>query len=85
MTGMIITLVAVILIYIIIYRKQDGENVYKYFSKQASFIYEQYAPYSFKVVREKIKDLGQEYTPKEYAIQIAIFSISAAIISYLYF
>ena len=50
-----------------------------------SSTYEKYAPYSFKVVREKAKELGQEYTSREYAVQVAIFGVAAAFISYLYF
>ena len=85
MTNLVFILCAVIIIFVFIYRKDTGENVYKYISRQARNVYDKYAPYSFKVVREKVKDLGQEYTPRQYAIQIAVFAISAAIISYLYF
>ena len=85
MTNLVFILCAVIIIFVFIYRKDTGENVYKYISRQARNVYDKYAPYSFKVVRNKVKDLGQEYTPKQYAIQIAVFAISAAIISYLYF
>ena len=85
MTNLVFVLVSVIAIFVIVYRKQNGENVYKFISSKAHFIYDQYAPYSFKVVRDKVKELGQEYTPKQYAIQIAVFAISAAVISYLYF
>ena len=85
MTNLVFVLVSVIAIFVIVYRKQNGENVYKFISNKAHFIYDQYAPYSFKVVRDKVKELGQEYTPKQYAIQIAVFAISAAVISYLYF
>ena len=46
---------------------------------------DRFAPYSFKVVREKTKELGQEYTPRQYAIQITLFASFAAVVSYLYF
>ena len=85
MTNLVFILCAVIIIFVFIYRKDTGENVYKYISRQARNVYDKYAPYSFKVVRDKVKDLGQEYTPKQYVIQIAVFAISSAIISYLYF
>lgn len=77
--------VAVIIIFVIAYRANTGGNVYKYISKQTGYIYDKYAPYSFKEIREKVKDLGQEYSKKQYMIQIAVFSISAFVISYLYF
>ena len=85
MNSLVIGLVAVIAIYVVVYRRNSGENVYKYVSRQVGNAYEKYAPYSFKEVREKVKELGQEYTPKQYALQIGIFAISAAVISYLYF
>ena len=62
-----------------------GNNFYKYVTTQVTNIYEKYAPYSFKIVREKVKELGQDYTPKQYAIQVIIFSLAAAVVSYLYF
>ncbi|HPF82942.1 MAG TPA: hypothetical protein PLV83_02080 [Bacilli bacterium] len=85
MSGFIFIVSAIIIVFILIYRKNTGENVYKYITTQFGVVYEKYAPFSFKVVRSKVKELGQEYTPKQYAIQIAVFSISAAVISYLYF
>ena len=85
MTFVVFVLVLVISVYVVVYRKQSGVNVYKYISEQVGNIYDKYAPYSYKEVRQKIKDLGQEYTAKQYAIQIAIFAASSAVISYLYF
>lgn len=78
-------IVAVILIFVIAYRANSGQNVYKYISNQTANIYERYAPYSFREIREKVKELGQEYTKRQYAIQIIVFSVSAFIVSYLYF
>ena len=80
-----IIVVAAILIFLYFYRKNVGDNSYKFIIKTAQNTYEKYAPYSFKVVREKAKELGQEYTPRQYAIQVAIFGIAAAFISYIYF
>ena len=81
----ILILVLFIVVFVISYRKSNGENVYKYMSKNASIIYEKYAPYSFKEVRQKVKDLGQEYTKKQYTLQVAVFSISSFLVTYLYF
>ena len=85
MEFVVFILVAFIVVFVMSYRNNKGDNIYKYISKQAGSIYDKYAPYSFKEVREKVKELGQEYTKKQYAIQIAVFSIGAAVISYLYF
>ena len=85
MTKIIFIAIALIIVFILIYRKNSGESVYKYITNQVGSLYDKYAPYSFKVVREKVKELGQEYTPKQYALQITVFAIGAAIVSYLYF
>lgn len=78
-------LIAFVIIFIIAYRNSAGTNVYKYVSKKVGNIYDKYAPYSFKEVREKVKELGQEYTKKQYTIQVVVFAAAAAVISYLYF
>ena len=36
-------------------------------------------------MREKIKELGLEYTPRQYTIQVVIFAGAAALIGYFYF
>lgn len=74
-----------IAVFVITYRMNNGENVYRFFISQVSNAYNKYAPYSFKEVRAKSKELGQEYTPKQYATQIVIFAAAAGGISYLYF
>ena len=71
--------------FVIIYRKNNGDNVYKFVSEQVTTAYDKYAPYSFKVVREKAKELGQEFTAKQYVTQVILFAGGAAVISYLYF
>ncbi len=82
--GIFVAIIFVV-IFIIVYRKNTGTNVYKYITAQVGSVYDKYAPYSFKVVRDKVKKLGQEYTSKQYAIQIIGFAAAAAVISYLYF
>ena len=74
-----------IAIVILLYRNYKGENVYKYIVDQVGAVYNKFAPYSFKVVREKTKELGQEYTVRQYTTQVALFALFAAVISYLYF
>ncbi|MDD2434717.1 MAG: hypothetical protein PHO63_00490 [Bacilli bacterium] len=81
----IFIIITIITLYIFIYRKNSGDNVYKYIITGATNAYEKYAPYSFKLVREKVKDLGQEYTTRQYIFQIIMFAAGAATVSYLYF
>ena len=80
---LIIMLVFVIFIYV--YRKSPGNAPYKYFTDTVSSVYDKYAPYSFRVVQQKAKELGQEYTVKQYTAQVVIFAGVAAAIAYLYF
>ena len=85
MTFIIFLIVLAIAIFIIVYRSNKKTNVYKFVNEKINFVYEKYTPYSFKVIRKKVKELGQEYTPRQYAIQIIVFAVSAAVITYLYF
>ncbi len=78
-------IIIVFVIAIYLYRNYKGENVGKYVLNQLQGMYDKFAPYSFKVVREKTKQLGQEYTPRQYAIQVALFASFASIVTYLYF
>lgn len=67
------------------YRNNNGTSVYKFFSDTSKELYDQYAPYSYKVMHDKIKELGLEYTKKQYLIQILIFASVAGIVGYVYF
>ena len=80
-----IILVGIIIIFAIIYWQNTGSASYKFVAKQFGGAYNKLAPYSFKVVREKAKDLGQEYTVKQYTSQVIIFGAGAAFVSYIYF
>ena len=70
---------------VLLYRHNPGENVYKFFVTNITNLYEKFAPYSFKTVREKAKELGQEYSSRQYLTQIALFAGFAGVIGYLYF
>ena len=86
MTLIIFLIVLTIAVFVVLYRNNsDTNNVYKFINKKVGVIYEKYAPYSFKVVRKKVKELGQEYTPRQYTIQVVVFAVSAAVVTYLYF
>ncbi len=78
-------IIIVFVIFIYLYRNYKGENVGKYVLDQVQGMYDKFAPYSFKVVREKTKQLGQEYTVRQYTIQVAIFASFAGVVTYLYF
>lgn len=78
-------LIALILIFIMTYRNSSGEGVYKYVKQTATVVYDQYAPYSYKVMHEKIKELGIEYSPRQYMIQVVTFAGVAGLVGYFYF
>ncbi|MBR2828119.1 MAG: hypothetical protein IKE70_02690 [Bacilli bacterium] len=78
-------IIIIFVVGIYLYRHYKGENIGKYVLNQAQGVYDRFSPYSFKMVREKAKEMGQEYTPRQYAIQVAIFASFAAVVSYLYF
>ena len=80
-----IILIGLIIIFIISYRTKKGESVYKFISEQAVNAYKKIEPYSFKTMREKVKELGLEYTSRQYLFQIIAFAGLAGGISYLYF
>lgn len=82
---MTLVILLVIATFVVAYRLNNGQNVYQFVTRSVSSVYNKYAPYSFKMVREKSKELGQEYTPKQYMAQVVIFAIVAGGIAYLYF
>jgi len=85
MTFIIFLIVVAIAIFIIVYRSNEKTNVYKFVNKQIGSLYNKYTPYSFRLIREKVKELGQEYTTRQYIIQAIVFAAGAAVITYLYF
>lgn len=76
---------ACILIFIVIYRNSAGVGFYKLLGQTIEPIYDKIAPYSFKRIRAKIKEMGQEYTPQQYLAQIVLFAGFASILTFLYF
>ena len=78
-------IILAIVFFIFFYRQSNGESVYQFVTDSVGNVYEKYAPYSFKMIREKCKEMGLEYTPKQYTMQVIIFSVLAFVISYLYF
>ena len=80
-----VIIVGIIILFVFIYRQNTGNNSYKFIARTVGNTYEKFSPYSFRVVREKAKELGQEYTTRQYTIQVVIFGVTAAFVSYLYF
>ena len=80
---LIFLLVLVLLIFL--YRNYKGQNIGKFITGQVQGVYDKFAPYSFKVVREKTKELGQEYTARQYMIQVIVMASFTGVVSYLYF
>ena len=78
-------IVLFVVVFVVLYRQSNGTSVYKFVTDNVEVVYEKYAPYSFKVVREKCKEMGLEYSTKKYAIQVLIFASLSFVISYLYF
>ncbi len=85
MTLFIFILIAIIMLFIVVYRKRNGENVYKYIINSAGDIYNKYAPYSYKTVKEKVKEMGQDYSIRQYVTEVLGFSAFTGVITYLYF
>ena len=70
------------------YRKSadaSASGAFKFIQNGVANLYDKYAPYTYKQVREKTKELGEEYTPKQYIGQVILFGVVAGGIAYLYF
>ena len=78
-------IIGVILLFVVLYRSSNGESVYKFVKKQTTMAYEKYAPYSYKEMSAKIKELGLQFTKKQYLIQIIFFAGFAGLVGYFYF
>ncbi len=78
-------IVAFLFTFALLYYIKKGDSLYKFVIDGANVIYDRYAPYSFKTIREKVRELGQDYTIKDYMVQLALFGGGALIVSYLYF
>ena len=78
-------IIFLVVIFVVLYRQSNGTSVYKFVVDNVETVYEKYAPYSFKVVREKCKEMGLEYDTKQYTTQVIIFAALSFVISYLYF
>ena len=80
-----IILVSLIFIFIVMYRTKRGNSVYSFINEQVNSVYDKYAPYSYKEMRKKIKELGLDYTKRQYFMQVLMFTGIAGAVGYLYF
>ena len=78
-------IIVFIVVFTIFYMFKSGDSMYKFVIDTSVTIYERYTPYSFRVIREKVKEMGLEYSTKQYLVQIVTFAGAAFAISYLYF
>lgn len=76
---------SILLLFVILYRSNVGEQTYKYVSRQGRRLYSKVSPYTYKEIRQKIRDLGQDYTVQQYIGQVLLFGIGAGVVTYLYF
>lgn len=85
MSELVFVAISIIVVFIIVYRKNNGTDVYKYIVVQTGNVYNKYAPFSFREVRNKVKALGRDYTVREYTSQVGIFAAAAFFITFMYF
>ena len=84
-----LTLITLIIIFVWGYRasknSDKGESVSQFLFNGFQNIYNRYSPYSYQEVQTKAKELGYEYTTREYVEQIVIFGGGAIGVTYMYF
>lgn len=85
MIKIIFLLIGIILLFIVFYRSTGGKDIYKEVTSSLGPVYDKIAPYTYKEIRVKIKELGQNYKFKDYLRQIVIFGGIAGAMGYLYF
>lgn len=78
-------IITITVVGIYLYRKSRAPGIIQFTKEIINMFYDKYAPYTYDVVSEKAKELGQEYTKKEYKSQVTLVAIFTVIISYLYF
>ncbi|MDO4963425.1 MAG: hypothetical protein Q4E75_04970 [bacterium] len=78
-------IVSILVIFVIVYRSGIGEETYKFISVNTKKLYSKVAPYTYKEIKKKIKDLGQDYTTTQYIGQVILFAAAGGVVSYLYF
>ena len=84
-----LTLISLVIIFVFGYRasqnSKSGDNVAKFLFNGFQNIYNKYAPYSYQEVQNKAKELGYDYSTREYIGQKILYGGGATGIAYLYF
>lgn len=80
-----IIFVGIVIFLVVAYRSSTGSDLYKFINDGVQKVYGKYAPYSYKEIRKKVKDLGMDYTPRQYITQVVMFAGFAGAVGYLYF
>ena len=80
-----VLIVGVIVLFVATYRASNGKDVSKFIGTSVKNLYGKLEPYSYKEMRKKIKQLGIDYTPKQYIMQVVLLSGGAALVGYMYF
>ncbi len=78
-------IVAILIVFLVIYRSGLGEYVTNSIKKKSMQVYGKVAPYTYKEIRQKIKDMGQDYTMAQYIGQTILFAVGGGVVTYLYF
>ena len=81
----IFIIVAIILVFIVIYRSNLGDKTYEYINAKSNYLYSKVAPFTYQEIKKKIKDLGQDYSIQQYITQVIIFAVVAILFTYAYF
>lgn len=80
-----IVIIGVLVLFIVTYRSSNGHDVAKFITDSAKSVYSKFEPYSYKEMRSKVKELGIDFTPRQYITQIVLLGGGAALIGYMYF
>ena len=83
--ALVFIIVGAIFIFLVIYRSAVGEQTYQFINNRAKRLYSKVAPYTYKEIRKKIRDLKQDYTVQQYIGQVVLFAVAGGGITYLYF
>ena len=80
-----VLIVGAVILFMVTYRASNGKDVAKFISDSAKDVYSKFEPYSYKEMRNKIKQLGIDYTAGQYVIEVVLLGGGAALIGYMYF
>ena len=77
--------ITLIVVFIVIYRKNNGMHVYKFITRQVSNAYNKHMPFSYQKVKEIAKKMGYDYSIKKFTSEAIIMGAAAFGITFLYF